>query len=438
MLYCVHRVKRHRTIGIVGVRQHTNHVYKPKRHTAIGIVSPKGTQPDSKNLKHPVDEEVLIGTTTCSEVELPVQGTIEDLPELTKNKRDVEKGKPVFIDQTEHGKMDDEDEVDRLRREEQKGSDNEANETLLPPLVSQESQHKKEGKCFPGVSQSAQDIVIKPTSQYVTLSSQYNTVTSSSQNKEEELDVYKDSSRHEPTTFGSTKTQPEQDVTIDKPKHLPLDQQTPNTKTNESNNSFIFPKAYSSTKSIPIAQVSPVSPVFPFQQLAVPLSENLMRRSPLSTPSSAQEMYETRLALLNLVPSSSSHTALEMQGSRMPDNNNYTISTPSYEQRQQRNELFTASVNIGEVHFDSRTEGLYLQLINQLRRENHELREKFDLEKREWRQKYEEQKKVANAYQKLEDRYRRRVHELQDALSNCSCQSFMVTKDSSILVATTG
>ena len=74
-------------------------------------------------------------------------------------------------------------------------------------------------------------------------------------------------------------------------------------------------------------------------------------------------------------------------------------------------------------------EEYYLQVIEKLKNENKQLLAKHDSEKRELKQKYEEQRKVANAYQKLEDRYRRRVHELQEALSGCTCQSPFVNQN---------
>ena len=49
------------------------------------------------------------------------------------------------------------------------------------------------------------------------------------------------------------------------------------------------------------------------------------------------------------------------------------------------------------------------------------MEKKFELQIRDWKRKYEEQQKVANAYQKLEDRYRRRVEELQGTLLQCRC-----------------
>ena len=53
--------------------------------------------------------------------------------------------------------------------------------------------------------------------------------------------------------------------------------------------------------------------------------------------------------------------------------------------------------------------------------EKKELENKFEKEKKIMHRKLEEQKKVANAYQKLEDRYRRKVYELQKALHMCTC-----------------
>ncbi|XP_057301599.1 uncharacterized protein LOC130636036 isoform X2 [Hydractinia symbiolongicarpus] len=50
-----------------------------------------------------------------------------------------------------------------------------------------------------------------------------------------------------------------------------------------------------------------------------------------------------------------------------------------------------------------------------------EMKFEFEHERRKLLKKLEEQKKVANAYQKLEDRYRRKVCSLQKAMRTCSC-----------------
>lgn len=54
-------------------------------------------------------------------------------------------------------------------------------------------------------------------------------------------------------------------------------------------------------------------------------------------------------------------------------------------------------------------------------KERKELELKLEKEKQVMQRKLDEQKKVANAYQKLEDRYRRKVYELQKALHTCTC-----------------
>lgn len=438
ILFNVHRVKRHRTIGIVGVRQQIDqatenklHASKPKRHTTIGLVDLKGLQTDDNTTRQPVEEETF-AETNVKDLQSSVQGILEDLEDLTKDKRNAEKAEPEFTDYVEKENAEKIDELCVSKREEHKSLDYETSQMFLPSLVTQDLQHQKQVSSSPSVTQPAQDIIVKQSSHhsFVTSSTHYKTETySSPKHTVTERDIYEEALRDETQIFGSTKPRPSSEQVLNKPKHLPLDKQTSKQKTNESSNTYIIPKPYSSGKSIPIAQVSPVSPV---QQVVLPLSETHMRRSPLSTASSAREMYEMRLALLNLVPSNDNPSPQEMLDRRLPEDN-YTISASSHDRRRRRNEPFTPIINAGEFRIDPRTEGLYFQLIDQLRRENHELREKLDLEKRDWKQKYDEQKKVANAYQKLEDRYRRRVHELQDALANCTCQSLMVAKDSSIL-----
>lgn len=63
------------------------------------------------------------------------------------------------------------------------------------------------------------------------------------------------------------------------------------------------------------------------------------------------------------------------------------------------------------------------QLVNELATEKENMRKAFEEERRELNKKLLEQQKVANAYQKLEDRYRKKVYELQRAMKMCTCAS---------------
>ena len=64
---------------------------------------------------------------------------------------------------------------------------------------------------------------------------------------------------------------------------------------------------------------------------------------------------------------------------------------------------------------------LYEEQILYLTDENERLKKQFQAEKIELKKRLDEQRKVANAYQKLEDRYRRKVHELQKHFRKCGC-----------------
>ena len=64
---------------------------------------------------------------------------------------------------------------------------------------------------------------------------------------------------------------------------------------------------------------------------------------------------------------------------------------------------------------------IYEEQILYLTDENERLKKQFQVEKIELKKRFDEQRKVANAYQKLEDRYRRKVHELQKHIRKCGC-----------------
>ena len=426
----VYRVKRHRTIGIVGVRQQidratesTPQETKPKRHTAIGIASVKALPTSAQTSRRPVEEEVVVETRPAHVVQSSVEGALEDLADLAKNSRIGDSIEDELGDRVEGEKVEETVDVTSVsfsRRGERQEPDLETTQTLPPSSVALDSHYPQQASSFASVTQSTQSSVVTQSNTNIA-------VTQPTQNNATVADMYESSLGNASPLFGSTKPRPATEPVAGNTKPLSPSIQTTKSRPGEASNTFIFPKPYVSAKAIPVAQVLPVSPIAPSQQVVFPLSENHMRHSPLSSSSSAREMYETRLALLNLVPSNINRATNEQRERRASEDNR------AFYGQQRRNELFANTPNSVEHRVDPRTDELYLQLIEQLRRENQEMRNKFDSEKREWKQKYEEQKKVANAYQKLEDRYRRRVHELQDALSNCSCQSFLVAKDCSVL-----
>ncbi|XP_031558946.1 uncharacterized protein LOC116295305 [Actinia tenebrosa] len=187
--------------------------------------------------------------------------------------------------------------------------------------------------------------------------------------------------------------------------------------------------------SVPVAQVSPVNQNEIIQAKAIQLA------SPPPDPPSAHEMYETRLAMWNLLPHQNRLTGdlTEHQSNELSfgDKSKQSLSSkeiprsPLYRKTPTKDyQGFAEKQNrFSEYPSQNQKDEYYSRIIEKLKEENQRLKEKNEAEKQEFRRMYEEQKKVANAYQKLEDRYRRRVHELQDALANCTCQGSIMVKD---------
>lgn len=122
-----------------------------------------------------------------------------------------------------------------------------------------------------------------------------------------------------------------------------------------------------------------------------------------------REMYEERLARINLVPLDLSERHLTNQVTSLGS------SLESF--------AWDKSCNVHNLNKRDHVDKLksYMKQIKVLTEQKEELEKKFERERRDWKKKYEEQQKVANAYQKLEDRYRRQVQELQEALRLCKC-----------------
>ena len=121
-----------------------------------------------------------------------------------------------------------------------------------------------------------------------------------------------------------------------------------------------------------------------------------------------REMYEERLARINLVPLVVSDRHQEMVSSLCS----------SLESFAWDNSCNFHNLNKSEYLDKLKT---YMKQMKVLTKQKEELEKNFERERRDWKRKYEEQQKVANAYQKLEDRYRRQVQELQEALKLCRC-----------------
>jgi hypothetical protein len=124
-----------------------------------------------------------------------------------------------------------------------------------------------------------------------------------------------------------------------------------------------------------------------------------------------REMYEERLARINLIPLDVSERHLANQELAA----SLCSSLESF--------AWDKSCNI---HNSNKTQNLdklktCMKQMKVLTKQKEDLEKNFERERRDWKRKYEEQQKVANAYQKLEDRYRRQVQELQEALKLCRC-----------------
>lgn len=124
-----------------------------------------------------------------------------------------------------------------------------------------------------------------------------------------------------------------------------------------------------------------------------------------------REMYEERLARINLVP-------LDVSEKRFATQEVVTSLCSSLESF-----AWDTSCNIHNVNKNEYLDKLKIcvKQMNVLKQQKEDLEKSFERERRDWKRKYEEQQKVANAYQKLEDRYRRQVQELQEALKLCRC-----------------
>ena len=364
------RVKRHRTIGVVGFRQQIdrtaeeNAKTKPKRHTTIGIVSVKSVSKE----KPIVGPDYILHNGG---------GLLEALPsavELKSNEESSESEDSVFVEPSTVP-----EEVCRMQAEFHEGAE-------------AEEEHPK----ILGVS--SRDVVSdRPDGEQTREPTVATLVELTEEVKASPvLDV---------------------EVKVSEPAYYNHSSQLRPSSTKRS---------YHYTKTVPIAQVSPVSPPPTGEE-----RKTAPAASPLPESHSARAMYETRLALWNLIPSASAHEAPiketpdavrsassakrtpELAVTRVPEDGTQDEASPIHR----------------DVTFHAQKEEFYLKIIEKLKKERQETIEMFESDKRELWLKYEEQKKVANAYQKLEDRYRRRVHELQEALANCTCHNSLVVTE---------
>ena len=410
------KAKRHRTIGVVGFRQQIDRVSeekaenKPKRHTAIGIVSVKAVATPERQL---VKEETVIvshagyGLNMADEKGLDgldsgqrdnAELSNQDSRQPTGNLR-IKKHKEYDFhpDRVKRTDMQSEDALDEVFLRD---------ETTMPVVRSQ------------GVVQ------VRPDSDHTR---ERKTARSDEMAKGEGLTRIAVASPDKPS-------QPVEPVST-QPSNLHFHKSDARTwSVPVSSQAYNYPKPYTISKAVPVAQVSPVSPALEQTSRATLSKDNLAEPSPLSRSQSAREMYETRLALWNLYPPDTSPEI-------------HSTETSGNTTSQEKIIAETEPIRLGSekvLHAPEQTsirenepravprqdiEEYYLNLIEKLKNENKDFISKHEVEKRELRQKYEEQRKVANAYQKLEDRYRRRVHELQEALSGCTCQSPFVNQN---------
>jgi len=410
------KAKRHRTIGVVGFRQQIDRVSeekaenKPKRHTAIGIVSVKAVATPERQL---VKEETVIvshegyGLNMAAEKGLDGLDTgqrenaelsNQDSRQPSSNMR-IKKHKEYdfHAERAKRTEVQDEDALDEVFQRD---------EATMQVVRSQ------------GVVQ------VRPDSDH---NRERKTARSDEIAKGEGLTRIVVASPDKPSQpVEPVSTQPS-NLHFHKP-----DVRTWNVPV--SSQAYNYPKPYAISKAVPVAQVSPVSPALEQTSRSTLSKDNLAEPSPLSRSQSAREMYETRLALWNLYPPDTSPEI-------------HSTETSGNTTSQEKIIAETEPIRLGSekvLHAPEQTsireneprgvvrqdkEEYYLSLIEKLKNENKDLISKHEAEKRELRQKYEEQRKVANAYQKLEDRYRRRVHELQEALSGCTCQSPFVNQN---------
>ena len=415
------KAKRHRTIGVVGLRQQIDRVSegqtdnKPKRHTAIGIVSVKAVATTSRQLAK--EEPVVVGHAGYT-VHAATEKSTDSLDSSHKEHHSA--SQEMQLQEKDHRN------VKRTCNEYDFQADSLATTNFQDSLVREE--------VFVRAEASAQfvrpDDVAQVPSRF-----EHDQEVESTRPAEE-----------------AKKTEVEARVVVASPeKSTTSFEAVDNSNTSSlhgyrgdcrtwnvpmSSRTYSYAKPYTSvSKAVPVAQVSPVSPTSEQTLRASLTKESLTDSSPYSRSQSAREMYETRLALWNLYP---------------PEQQIRSAATSSGAHRQQtagtersRSTSVNASVLSDRANYvyeaktkdEPRTpspiglEEHYLSRIEKLKDSNKELIAKYEAEKRELRQKYEEQRKVANAYQKLEDRYRRRVHELQEALAGCTCQRSFVRQN---------
>ncbi|XP_046852349.1 uncharacterized protein LOC124445646 [Xenia sp. Carnegie-2017] len=191
----------------------------------------------------------------------------------------------------------------------------------------------------------------------------------------------------------------------------------PNMEYSPSFGKFKKPALIEQTHLVPLSSSLPaihVSSTFEqIEENSALQNEAKEKDNILGKTRTTREMYEERLSRINLIPldltetqtaneDDSSHKCLELDVS----SNVHSLDKDNYKCK-----LRTC-----------------MNQLETMTKQKEDLEKNFELERRNWIRKYEEQQKVANAYQKLEDRYRRQVQELQEALKSCKCQDARARK----------
>lgn len=461
------RVKRHRTIGIVGYRQQIDRTAeekaptKQKRHTTVGIVYDFKDITDTKldSSSNAVDNDDKIRPSSSNDYKLQKETTDRQQEEWRKQEDqknsipvkvfDIEKGQEpqnlAHIEKTV-GSYEEPPQVDQ--------SDGKTKEPLISTSNANywyssypQNDLPEAGKYIPAISVSPDNYkedtltrgVDKEPRQHSSLlpkSEEYARISPSAESRNLHSPVVElvPNKKGNPTAYYKAAVQ-----VVSHSVPSDLKERVSSASHSEQKLGTSFDDVFHQSKpySVPVAQVSPVNQDEIIQAKAVQLA------TPPPDPPSAHEMYETRLAMWNLLPHQDRSTGdlTDHQSNEgllsFGDKSKQSFSSkehprsPMYQDTATKEyEDFAEKRNrFSDYHSQNQRDEYYSRIVEKLKEENQMLKEKNEAEKREFRRMYEEQKKVANAYQKLEDRYRRRVHELQDALVNCTCQGSIMVKD---------
>ncbi|XP_032236112.2 uncharacterized protein LOC5510988 [Nematostella vectensis] len=482
------RMKRHRTIGIVGFRHQIDRTLdaktqsKPKRHTAIGIVNleaismshldssdvafnttrPKSAGPE---LISPEDDELVTKVNVNEErfppkvfdFETPTSLQTHQEPEATQKVMDdveVSVETPVVLEQAQESyssvpKMDLNEEdgpvgPPTIRKYQPKPSQ--------PDYVQPTDGEKKIEEVRRTTLSPNRDTPPSIKSPVVELHksgvARYRAMVSAPQSDGNALDSTSpitDTAQITPSRpvvtssplSASANVSPKTVAeVIPVPRHSGISK-FPDTKTSLAFKAPRDPCSFGN--KIQEKKQSGLSPYEPhmFQLSGIKYQDKTSLSVTPPEPLSAQEMYQTRLAMWNLIPGwegSNSSTSRDGSRERLSKEHPLRDATPRGSRTKMSEERGKHHIDDNDNHkaLHQRTEEYYMNIIDRLKRDYQSLKEKSETEKREFRQMYEEQKKVANAYQKLEDRYRRRVHELQDALAGCTCKGTLMVYQKSM------